>query len=111
MVAPGTLGIIGFLNKGPSVCDVICETDIEVRRLPINDRRIYTLIVIPQACVIPMRMMDKMVENDETSPCILYRMWFWVAARIALNVLENQAKFEVSALDLVKGHSDVTTRK
>ncbi|KAH9382410.1 hypothetical protein HPB48_016198 [Haemaphysalis longicornis] len=33
MVGPGSLGIIGFLNRSPSVCDVTCETDIEVIKL------------------------------------------------------------------------------
>ncbi|XP_065301263.2 sperm-specific sodium:proton exchanger-like isoform X2 [Dermacentor albipictus] len=75
LVAPGSLGILGFLNKTNSVCDVICETDIE-------------------ACVIPMSLMDKLVSRDASSPCILYRMWQWVAVRIALDLLQGREEFE-----------------
>ncbi|KAL3240165.1 hypothetical protein MRX96_021721 [Rhipicephalus microplus] len=75
LVAPGSLGIIGFLNKSDSVCDVICETDIE-------------------ACVIPMRLMEKLVARDGSTPCILYRMWQWVAVRIALDLLHGREEFQ-----------------
>ncbi|KAH6927116.1 hypothetical protein HPB50_026898 [Hyalomma asiaticum] len=75
LVAPGTLGIVGFLNRSDSVCDVICETDIE-------------------ACVIPMWLMDKLVARDGSTPCILYRMWQWVAVRVALDLLHGREEFE-----------------
>ncbi|XP_064462230.1 uncharacterized protein LOC135372661 [Ornithodoros turicata] len=69
MAAPGCLGVLGFLNRSPSVCDVTCETDIE-------------------ACVIPMRTLDAIVLRDSSTPCIMYRMWLSVAVRIARTVLE-----------------------
>ncbi|XP_077523491.1 sperm-specific sodium:proton exchanger-like [Amblyomma americanum] len=75
LVGPGSLGIVGFLTKGHSVCDVICETDIEV-------------------CAIPRPLMETLVARDDSSPCILYRMWHWVAVRIALNLLEARDEFE-----------------
>ncbi|XP_077525661.1 sperm-specific sodium:proton exchanger-like [Haemaphysalis longicornis] len=75
MVGPGSLGIIGFLNRSPSVCDVTCETDIE-------------------ACILPISLMDSLVARDTSTPCILYRMWFWVAVRIAQNLMHSREEFD-----------------
>ncbi|KAL1445840.1 hypothetical protein MTO96_044781 [Rhipicephalus appendiculatus] len=41
-----------------------------------------------------MRLMDKLVARDVSTPCILYRMWQWVAVRIALDLLHGREEFE-----------------
>ncbi|XP_075740755.1 uncharacterized protein LOC142787019 [Rhipicephalus microplus] len=49
---------------------------------------------IVKACVIPMRLMEKLVARDGSTPCILYRMWQWVAVRIALDLLHGREEFQ-----------------
>lgn len=47
-----------------------------------------------------MSLMDSLVARDTSTPCILFRMWFWVAIRIAHNLLHSREEFEVSPLYL-----------
>ncbi|XP_054928298.1 uncharacterized protein [Dermacentor andersoni] len=41
-----------------------------------------------------MSLMNKLVARDASSPCIIYRMWQWVAVRIALDLLQGREEFE-----------------
>ncbi|KAH7968398.1 hypothetical protein HPB52_008257 [Rhipicephalus sanguineus] len=77
LVAPDTLGLLGFLTSRPSVCQCVCETDVEM-------------------CCIPMEEMTALVEQHPEAPNLVYRMWLSVAIRIGLAVLVNQKRYQVS---------------
>ncbi|XP_075743074.1 sperm-specific sodium:proton exchanger-like [Rhipicephalus microplus] len=76
LVAPDSLGLLGFLTSRPSVCQCACETDVEM-------------------CCIPMEEMTTLVEQLPEAPNLAYRMWFSVAIRIGLAVLVKQKRYQV----------------
>ncbi|XP_077557852.1 sperm-specific sodium:proton exchanger-like [Haemaphysalis longicornis] len=75
LVAPDTLGLLGFLTASPSVCQCVCETDVEM-------------------CCIPMEEVTALVEQHPEAPNLVYRMWFSVAIRVGLAVLVNQKRYQ-----------------
>ncbi|XP_037569727.1 sodium/hydrogen exchanger 10 [Dermacentor silvarum] len=83
LVAPDTLGLLGFLTSKPSVCQCVCETDVEM-------------------CCIPMEEMTSLVEQYPEAPCLVYRMWFSVAIRVGLAVLVNQKRYQEWTHDKLK---------
>ncbi|KAL1419481.1 hypothetical protein MTO96_025390 [Rhipicephalus appendiculatus] len=83
LVAPDTLGLLGFLTSRPSVCQCVCETDVEM-------------------CCIPMEEMTALVEQHPEAPNLVYRMWFSVAIRIGLAVLVNQKRYQEWTHDKLK---------
>ncbi|KAH9370799.1 hypothetical protein HPB48_006316 [Haemaphysalis longicornis] len=76
LVPPDTLGLVGFLTSGPSVCECVCETDVEM-------------------CCIPMEEVTLLVEQHPEPPNMVYRMWLSVAIRVGLAVLANQKRYQV----------------
>ncbi|XP_065296300.2 sperm-specific sodium:proton exchanger-like isoform X1 [Dermacentor albipictus] len=83
LVAPDALGLLGFLTSRPSVCQCVCETDVEM-------------------CCIPMEEMTSLVEQHPEAPNLVYRMWFSVAIRIGLAVLVNQKRYQEWTHDKLK---------
>ncbi|KAK8757748.1 hypothetical protein V5799_004621 [Amblyomma americanum] len=83
LVAPDTLGLLGFLTAKPSVCRCVCETDVEM-------------------CCIPMEEMTLLVEQNPEPPNLVYRMWFSVAIRVGLAVLVNQRRYQEWTHDKLK---------
>ncbi|XP_037505366.1 sodium/hydrogen exchanger 10 [Rhipicephalus sanguineus] len=83
LVAPDTLGLLGFLTATPSVCQCVCETDVEM-------------------CCIPMEEMTLLVEQNPEAPSLVYRMWFSVAIRVGLAVLVNQKRYQEWTHDKLK---------
>ncbi|KAM7299327.1 sodium/hydrogen exchanger 10-like [Ixodes scapularis] len=77
LVAPEALGLLCFLTGKPSVCECVCETDVEM-------------------CSIPMDELTSLVERHPEPPNLVYRMWFSVAIRIGLAVLVNQKRYQAS---------------
>ncbi|XP_064455454.1 sperm-specific sodium:proton exchanger-like [Ornithodoros turicata] len=75
LVAPDAVGIIGFLTHGLSVCQAVCETEV-------------------QCCSIPMEVMERIVEHHPDPPTVIYRMWFAVAVRISMAMLVNQKRYQ-----------------
>ncbi|XP_077548376.1 sperm-specific sodium:proton exchanger-like [Haemaphysalis longicornis] len=83
LVSPDCIGIIGFLTAQPSVCQAVCETDVEL-------------------CSIPMEVMERIAELHPDPPTVIYRMWFSVAVRIALGVLINHKRYQEWTHDKLK---------
>ncbi|XP_075743075.1 sperm-specific sodium:proton exchanger-like [Rhipicephalus microplus] len=83
LVAPDSLGLLGFLTSRPSVCQCACETDVEM-------------------CCIPMEEMTTLVEQLPEAPNLVYRMWFSVAIRIGLAVLVKQKRYQEWTHDKLK---------
>ncbi|KAL3206193.1 hypothetical protein MRX96_052886, partial [Rhipicephalus microplus] len=83
LVAPDSLGLLGFLTSRPSVCQCACETDVEM-------------------CCIPMEEMTTLVEQLPEAPNLVYRMWFSVAIRIGLAVLVKQKRCQEWTHDKLK---------
>ncbi|XP_064478693.1 sperm-specific sodium:proton exchanger-like [Ornithodoros turicata] len=83
LVAPETLGLLGFLTGKHCVSDAYCETDVEM-------------------CCIPMNVMTTLVEQHPEPPSLVYRMWFSIAIRIGLAVLLNQKCYQEWSHDKLK---------
>ncbi|KAL3245961.1 hypothetical protein MRX96_058049 [Rhipicephalus microplus] len=83
LVAPDSLGLLGFLTSRPSVCQCACETDVEM-------------------CCIPMEEMTTLVEQLPEAPNLVYRLWFSVAIRIGLAVFVNQKRYQEWTHDKLK---------
>ncbi|XP_049512471.1 uncharacterized protein LOC125940404 isoform X1 [Dermacentor silvarum] len=83
LVSPDCIGLIGFLTGQPSVCQAVCETDVEL-------------------CSIPMEVMQRIMELHLDPPTVLYRMWFSVAVRVALGVLMNHKRYQDWTHDKLK---------
>ncbi|XP_077494862.1 sperm-specific sodium:proton exchanger-like [Amblyomma americanum] len=83
LVSPDCIGLIGFLTAFPSVCQAVCETDVEL-------------------CSIPMEVIERIAEQHPDPPTVVYRMWFSVAVRIALGVLINHKRYEDWTHDKLK---------
>ncbi|XP_040360430.1 sodium/hydrogen exchanger 10-like [Ixodes scapularis] len=83
LVAPEALGLLCFLTGKPSVCECVCETDVEM-------------------CSIPMDELTSLVERHPEPPNLVYRMWFSVAIRIGLAVLVNQKRYQEWTHDKLK---------
>ncbi|XP_050050276.2 sperm-specific sodium:proton exchanger-like [Dermacentor andersoni] len=83
LVSPDCIGLIGFLTAQPSVCQAVCETDVEL-------------------CSIPMEVMQRVTELHPDPPTVLYRMWFSVAVRVALGVLINHKRYQDWTHDKLK---------
>ncbi|XP_037579912.2 uncharacterized protein LOC119462680 [Dermacentor silvarum] len=83
------IGMIGFLTDQPSVCEAVCETDVDVVKLP-------------------MTVLEEMNEQNPDPPTVIYRMWFTVAVRIALGVLIKHKGYQVPAIER---HSHVRRRR
>lgn len=74
MTVPSTIGLLGFLNKSPSVCEVSCETDVDL-------------------CRISFEVLHEVSEASYEPPGIVYRMWQCVAVRIGLNLLVQHRRY------------------
>ncbi|XP_075726291.1 sperm-specific sodium:proton exchanger-like [Rhipicephalus microplus] len=83
LVSPDCIGLIGFLSAMPSVCQAVCETDVEL-------------------CSIPMEVMERITEQHPDPPTVIYRMWFSVAVRVALGVLINHKRYQDWTHDKLK---------
>ncbi|KAH6924757.1 hypothetical protein HPB50_023792 [Hyalomma asiaticum] len=83
LVSPDCIGLIGFLSVQPSVCQAVCETDVEL-------------------CSIPMEVMERITEQHPDPPTVIYRMWFSVAVRVALGVLINHKRYQDWTHDKLK---------
>ncbi|XP_064472611.1 sperm-specific sodium:proton exchanger-like isoform X2 [Ornithodoros turicata] len=83
LVAPEALGILGFLTHAPSVCQAVCETDV-------------------QFCTVPMEVIERIVEHHPEPPTVIYRMWFSVAVRVGMAVLLNQKRYQDWTNDKLK---------
>ncbi|XP_037526033.1 sodium/hydrogen exchanger 10 [Rhipicephalus sanguineus] len=83
LVSPDCIGLIGFLSALPSVCQAVCETDVEL-------------------CSIPMEVMERITEQHPDPPTVIYRMWFSVAVRVALGVLINHKRYQDWTHDKLK---------
>ncbi|KAL1429430.1 hypothetical protein MTO96_002477 [Rhipicephalus appendiculatus] len=83
LVSPDCIGLIGFLSALPSMCQAVCETDVEL-------------------CSIPMEVMERITEQHPDPPTVIYRMWFSVAVRVALGVLINHKRYQDWTHDKLK---------
>ncbi|XP_064456407.1 sperm-specific sodium:proton exchanger-like [Ornithodoros turicata] len=74
MDVPNTIGLLGFLNRTSSVCEVSCETDVDL-------------------CRISFDVLQTVIEAPCEPPGLLYRMWQTVAVRIGLNLLVHHKRY------------------
>ncbi|XP_077493567.1 sperm-specific sodium:proton exchanger-like [Amblyomma americanum] len=83
LVSPDCIGLVGFLTGQPSVCQAVCETDVEL-------------------CGIPMEVIERIMEQHPDPPTVFYRMWFSVAVRVSLGVLINHKRYQDWTHDKLK---------